>query len=540
MSSTTLHDLLPVPGLVEPAEGRLELGPEPTLGYDDPLRAAAQRLQARLREASGLPLRDADPSTATLRFVLVQGEELPDEGFELHVERAAVTVRASTGAGACHAVQAILQLLGPQAFRAGPMVAAGDPAEWSLPCGRVVDAPRFAWRGVMLDVARHFLPKPALLRFVDLAAMHRLNRLHLHLTDDQGWRMEVRRYPRLTSVGGWREGSAVGPGEGSRFDATPHGGYYTQADLREVVAYAAARGITVVPEIDLPGHSQAAIAAYPELGNLAEPLPVWTRWGINENVLSMDEAAGEFFGHVLDEVLEVFPGALVHLGGDEVPVVQLERSDDAAVLARRLDWEVSELPHHFLRRLSAHLRAAGRTVAMWDEALEDPGLDPSTVVFAWRGADHGIEAARRGHQVVMCPEQSVYLDHRQSMMHEEPVPVGWSRTWQDVYAFELLPAGIEPAVASRILGAQANVWTEHLDSPRRVDYATFPRLCAFADAVWRTGPADLEDFTRRLHLHLERLDALGVEYRPLAGPQPWQQRPGVPGRDYDAGHAAGT
>ncbi|HEX2300985.1 MAG TPA: family 20 glycosylhydrolase, partial [Pseudonocardiaceae bacterium] len=409
--------------------------------------------------------------------------------------------------------QAQRQLRGPAAFRA----VASSPGP--LPCGVVEDWPRFAWRCCLLDVARHFMPKYAVLRFLDLMAVHRLNVLHLHLTDDQGWRLEVPEFPRLTSVGAWRVGSWTGrPPDGTEdHDGRPHGGYYTVDDLREIVAYAAERHIAVVPEIDVPGHSQAAIAAYPWLGVTGRPVEVLTRWGINDNVLAMTDEVVDFYCRVLTHVTEIFPSEVICVGGDEVPTTQW--AADPATVARAADLGlpgVESLHGWFIGRLVTHLESLGRRGYVWDEALS-PSLPERTIVAAWHT---GIDTGR--HDVVLCPEEHLYLDHRQADHPDEPIPVGYLRTLADVYAYE-------PAASA--LGAQAQVWSEHLDSPRRVDYAVFPRLAAFAEVVWSGAERSYEEFEQRLVTHhLPRLDALGVEYRPPAGPHPWQTRPGVPGR----------
>ena len=359
------------------------------------------------------------------------------------------------------------------------------------------------------------MPKAGVLRFLDLMAVHRLNVLHLHLTDDQGWRVEVPAFPLLTSVGGWRAGSWVGrPPDGTPgHDGRPHGGYYTVDDLREIVAHAAERHITVVPEIDVPGHSQAAIAAYPWLGATGQPLEVLTRWGINDNILAVNDRTVDFYRQVLTHVTEIFPSQVICVGGDEVPTTQWTAGHAAALGLSSVD----ELRGWFLGELVAHLESLGRRAMAWDDAGP---LPRNVVIGAWLSTD-AIDA---GHDVVLCPEEQVYLDHRQSDHPDEPVPVGYLRTLADVYAYE-------PVESPRVLGAQAQVWTEHLDSVRRVDYAAFPRLAAFAEVMWSPKERDYAEFEARLvRHHLPVLDALGVEYRPLAGPHPWQTRPGVPGR----------
>jgi hexosaminidase len=441
-----------------------------------------------------------------------------------------VDVIAGDEAGAFYASQTLRQLFGPDAFRAASI----HSGPWTLPCGEIVDHPRFGWRGVLLDVARHFMPKAGVFRFIDQIATHKLNVLHLHLTDDQGWRIEIPAYPRLTEVGAWRTGSWVGrqPDGTLEHDGRPHGGYYTTDDLREIVAYAKARHVTVVPEVDIPGHSQAAIAAYPELGNLGESLPVLRNWGINPNVLNVSDHTIDFYRTVFDHVADIFDAPVICVGGDEVPTVQWQDSPDAARRMAELGF-TSEIQLHgwFVGQMAGHLAKLGRRTLGWDEILDAGDLPAGAVIASWRGEEAGIIAANSGHDVVMCPEQSVYLDHRQSDHPDEPIPVGYLRTLADIYAYEPIPAELPPAAHDRVLGAQAQVWTEHLDNGRRVDYAAFPRLAAFAEVVWSTGDRSYPEFEQRLtEHHLPRLDALGVEYRPLAGPHPWQTRPNVPGR----------
>jgi hexosaminidase len=456
--------------------------------------------------------------TGPPRPVVSTDSSLPPEGFRLTIDPDGVRVAAADPAGAFYATQALRQLSGPHAFRAVNL----HTGPYELPCGMVEDWPRFRWRGCLLDVARHFMPKAGVLRFLDLMAAHRLNVLHLHLTDDQGWRVEVPAFPRLTSVGAWRAGSWTGrPPDGTPgHDGRPHGGYYTVDDLREIVAYAAERHITVVPEIDVPGHSQAAIAAYPWLGVTGQPLAVLTRWGVNDNILAVNDRTVDFYRQVLTHITEIFPAEVICVGGDEVPTTQW--AADPATVAKATELGLSgvdDLHAWFLTRLAEHLGSLGRRAMVWDEAVA-PLLPRDVLVGAWLSA----AAAEAGYEVVLCPEEHVYLDHRQSDHPDEPIPVGFLRTLADVYAYE-------PLTSPSVRGAQAQVWTEHLDNQRRVDYAVFPRLAAFAEVVWSPADRSYAEFEARLvRHHLPRLDALGVEYRPPAGPHPWQTRPGVPGR----------
>lgn len=532
----TAHHLVPAPWSVQDGSGVLELDGATTLGADRELNTVRRWLSRALGAATGWDLMPDPAASATISLRL--DPELDAEAYRLDVDTA-VVIQAGGPAGAFYAAQTLLQLMGPAALRQAPAAPAGRSADpWPVPRTSIQDRPRFGYRGAMLDVARHFMPKDNLLRFIEVMAMHKLNVLHLHLTDDQGWRIQINRYPKLTETGAWRRESSRGSWRAGVFDSLPHGGFYTQADLREVVAFAAERHITVIPEVDVPGHSQAAIAAYPELGAGAGPVEVWTRWGISETVLETSDTSLEFYRNVLDEVVEIFPSPWISLGGDEVPLTQWQASDRAKTKAAELGLpDVAGLHSWFVRQLALHLERHGRATSVWDE-IGDGGLPDGALVASWRGYEGGIEALKNGYDVVMCPEHKLYLDHRQADGDAEPVPVGFVTTLQAVYDFEPLPEDVDPAFPGRLLGAQANIWTEHLDSPRRVHYAAYPRLSAVAEVFWsRPEHRDYDGFLARLTgAHLKRLDAMGVEYRPVSGPNPWQQRPGVEGwkRDYDA------
>ncbi len=520
------HPLLPRPSEMS-ADTRpgLVLTPSTRINADHAAHGTEAWLRAELGAATGLPLLHGKDQNAQLRLSVDTAAGLGPEGYRLAIHEGEALIVGHDSAGVFYGAQTLRQLLPAAAYRRAPL----GSAAWVLPSVRITDRPRFGWRGCMLDVARHFMPKHDILRFIDLLAMHKLNVLHLHLTDDQGWRVEIKRYPRLTEAGAWRRESQVGAAQPPVFDGRPHGGFYTQDDLREIVAYAAARHITVVPEIDVPGHSQAAIAAYPELGE-GDPVEVGREWGIIETVLNVSDTTLEFYRNVFDEVLEVFPSRYICVGGDECPKKQWRTSETAQ---RRIREEgladEDELQSWFIRQFDGYLTERGRRLLGWDEILQG-GLAPGATVVSWRGTEGGIAAARAGHDVVMCPTATSYLDYRQSAADEEPIPVGTVLSLADVYAADPVPPELAKKGAERILGAQVNVWTEHMDTPRTVDFMVFPRLAAFAEVVWSSRQRDYGDFLPRLTDHLARLDAAGVEYRPLDGPRPWQLRPGIPGR----------
>jgi hexosaminidase len=525
--------LVPAPTRVARDAGRGSLDGETALEARPGTEGVARWLRATLGAATGLPFPDA--SDHARRIVLSIEPGLPPEGYRLVLDDGPFRIEGGSAAGVFWGAQTFRQLLGPDAFRRAPL---RPDRDWDLPRIAVEDSPRFGWRGLLLDVARHFMPKEGVLRYLDLMAAHKLNVLHFHLTDDQGWRIEIERYPKLTEIASWRSRTKFGHRASPLWEGKPHGGYYTQDDIREIVAYAAERHITVVPEIDVPGHSQAAIAAYPELGNTdvidTTALSVWDTWGVNSNVLAPTDTTLRFYEGVFEEVLELFPSPFVHIGGDECPKDQWRKSPAAQARIAELGLAGEDgLQSWFIGHFDAWLSARGRRLIGWDEILEG-GLAPGAAVSSWRGYAGGIAAARAGHDVVMCPEQYVYLDHRQAPGEDEPVPIGFVRTLEDVYRFDPVPAGLTAAEAEHVLGTQANVWTEVLEDAARVDYQAFPRLAAFAEVAWSRLPApaerDFADFERRMAVHYRRLDALGVAYRPPAGPRPWQRRPGVLGR----------
>ncbi|MFJ1911413.1 beta-N-acetylhexosaminidase [Streptomyces sp. NPDC088147] len=537
-------DLIPDPRRAWPAQpgaGVFPLDGGTVIEAQPGTEGVARWFRTAVGTATGLPFADdagvvgAEDNRIVLGISPDIARELGPEGYRISVDAEAIRIEGGAAAGVFWGAQTVRQLLGPDAYRRAPL----DPArEWSVPMTLIEDAPRFGWRGLMLDVSRHFMPKDGVLRYLDLLAAHKLNVFHFHLTDDQGWRVEIKKHPRLTEVGSWRSRTKWGHRASELWEEKPHGGYYTQDDIREIVAYAAERHITVVPEIDIPGHSQAAIAAYPELGNTdvidTTSLTVWDTWGITANVLAPTDNTLRFYEDVFEELLTLFPSTFIHVGGDECVKDQWKESPAARARIAELGLaDEDELQSWFIRHFDRWLAERGRRLIGWDEILEG-GLAPGAAVSSWRGYAGGIAAAKAGHDVVMCPEQQVYLDHRQAAGDDEPMPIGYVRTLEDVYRFEPLPPELTEEEAAHVLGTQANVWTEVMHDSSRVDYQVFPRLAAFAEVAWSDLPApaerDVADFEQRMTEHYRRLDALGVEYRPPGGPLPWQRRPGVLGR----------
>ena len=483
--------------------------------------AAARALIDRLGP-SGLPLAVSAKPTPGAILVTADGADpaLGDEGYTLDVTPAGVTLRAPHAAGLFYGVQTLLQLMPPAALGTRPM-AAGTAV--TIPAVHISDAPRFKWRGMLLDVSRHFFTKAEVLVLLDQMAVHKLNVFHWHLTDDQGWRIEIKKYPKLTSIGAWRD--SAGFGLDPKWSTTygpdgKYGGFYTQADVREVVAYAAARHITVVPEIEMPGHASAALRAYPEFGTPAPP-STETKGdaGVFNGVYEpADDRTFTFLQDVLSEVMDLFPSPFIHIGGDEVPKGPWKGNPaDVAFMKAHGLKDADQLQSYFVQRVGKFLESKGRRMIGWDEILEG-GLAPDATVMSWRGTEGGKAAAAADHDVVMTPGPYVYLDGEQSKFDgAEPHTRGSVLTVQKAYSYEPVPAGLPADQVHHVLGVQGNLWTEYVPNFPWAEYMYWPREAALAEVGW-TPAADRhwDDFARRLVVEQQRLDAMGVNYRPLA------------------------
>ncbi len=511
--------LVPQPASIEVRDGRFAFTADTYILIEPgnaEVRGVAEWLAGALAGSLGRPMRivDFDPRAGHPGdhvFLSTRNADatLGPEGYELEATERAVAIVAPTTAGLARGGNTLRQLLAGEntADTAVAHTTAARDAGRFVPGVKIRDWPRYRWRGMLLDCGRHFMPKEFVLRYIDLLAYHRMNVLHWHLTEDQGWRVEIRRYPKLTEVGAWRRATRPSEGGGARY-----GGFYTQADIREVVEYARQRHITVVPEIELPGHCQAALASYPELSCTGGPFEVRTEWGISDEVYCAgNDRVFEFLEGVLTEVMELFPSEYIHIGGDEVPKVRWQACPkcQARMKAEGLKDE-KELQSWFIRRVEKFLNAHGRRLIGWDEILEG-GLAPNATVQSWRGMDGALAAARAGHDVICSPTSHCYLDYPQL---PDPAAPPWMAVTplEKTYAFEPTPAELTPAQARHILGAEGNMWTEQTP-PERVDGQVFPRLCAIAELTWSPRAACVwADFQRRMRTHYARLDALGVTY----------------------------
>jgi hexosaminidase len=508
--------LIPVPMRLTPRSGSYAFDEATSIVAGDDLRSQAELLRDWLHPATDLALPIAgsakgSPITLALDPSLAS---LGDGGYRLTATSDEVAIRAPKATGILHGAQTLRQLLPPEIFRRAPAAGVG----WTIPAVEIEDRPRFGWRGSHLDVGRHFMPKEFVLKHIDLLAIHKLNLFHWHLTEDQGWRIEIRKYPKLTAVGAFRKDSMTAPRTKDpalrKFQGRPHGGFYTQDEVREVVWYAADRGITVIPEIEMPGHAMAAIAAYPELGNTGKPVEVLTTWGITEHVLGVTDNVLRFFEDVLDEVLELFPSKFIHVGGDECPKTEWRQTPAAQERMKKEGLRnEDELQSWFIRHFDSWLAQRGRRLVGWDEILEG-GLAPGATVMSWRGEEGGIAAAKSGHDVVMAPQKPTYMDHSQSELPTEPPGIGGHNSLEDVYAYEPVPKELTADEAKHVLGSQGQLWTEYMPDPKRVEYMAWPRLAALAEVLWSPRETrDLARFRSRLETHLRRLAILDVNYR---------------------------
>ena len=515
--------VIPAPSQVEAHSGVFKLKKSTAIWFDSGCEGEAKLLADRLHSKSVevLPGNNSESGADQHAISLLlhgASSDLGPEGYVLKVSPERIQILANSSAGVFYGVQTLLQLLPAEVFSKEPK----SHKTWKIACVDIRDQPRFGWRGLMLDCSRHFFTLPEVEQVIDAMAIYKLNKFHWHLVDDQGWRIEIKKYPRLTEVGAWRDGTGFGldPKDSTTYDAAGrYGGFYTQQDIREVVAYAAARHIEVVPEIEMPGHSSAALAAYPEYGCTGKPIEVPLKGGVFIGVYCAgNDATFTFLADVLKEVTGLFPSKYVHIGGDEVD----KRPWQACPKCQhRIEEEhlqgQSGLQSYFVHRAELILNGYGKTLIGWSE-IREGGLAPSAVLMDWIGG--GSEAAASGHDVVMTPTKYCYFDHYQSTNHTtEPKAIGGFLPLEQVYAFDPVPTGLTPEQQARILGGQANLWTEYVPNLRRAEYMLFPRLCAMAEDDWSTKDAhNWEEFQHRVELNQSRLDALGVNYRPLAGP----------------------
>ena len=525
-----LEDIVPRPAQAELHKGSLRvsgIAVKCDPAFDDVSRNAVNNFASHLGFVSGKfcpfstppGLHEAVASGKVKGLLFLKDASFGPEAYGIDVESGKAVVRASGLSGVLYALQTLQQML-PAAIY-GKEIA--EKEHWYLPCCTVRDEPRFAWRGMHLDCSRHFWQVDEIKRYLDVMAMFKLNRFHWHLTDDQGWRIEILSYPLLSQIACWREGTMVGHDFSSN-DHIRYGGFYTQDQIREVVAYAAKRGITVVPEIDLPGHMLAALSAYPDLGCTGGPYAAWTKWGVSDQVLCVGkESTFDFLEAVLGEVAELFPGEYIHIGGDECPKTAWKECPHCQARIRELGLQddgrftaEQYLQNYVTKRIQDFLTTRGKKIIGWDEILEGE-LAPGATVMSWRGTDGAKQASAKGFDAILSPVSHCYFDYRQS---EDPAgePEGFNGvvTLEKIYSLDPLD-GIAPEQAHHILGVQANLWTEYISTPEHLEYMLLPRLLALSEVQWcPAGQRDLTRFLRVLREHeFTVLYLSGYNYRSI-------------------------
>ncbi|HUX20712.1 MAG TPA: beta-N-acetylhexosaminidase [Spirochaetia bacterium] len=516
-------NLIPYPRKVSLLGGSLHLADEIDVVAVAPARAAADYLGKLLERGAGLRPRYVFPESpgldigravpgetgdiARISFAPFSAGTEPElqgggEAYRLTVDSGEISVEASGPEGYFWATQTIRQLL-PSSIEIGGAKSDGC----SLPRLEILDWPEFSWRGLHLDVSRHFFPVAFIKGLIDVLCLYKINLFHWHLTDDQGWRIEIKRYPELVETGSWRRGS----------DGVRQGGYYSQDEIRDVVAYASQRQVTIIPEIEMPGHARAAIAAFPWLSCTKDPIEVWNHGGISKDLFCAGrEETFEFIQNVLDEIVDLFPSDTIHIGGDECPKERWKSCPECQARIRQEDLgDEAGLQGYFVRRVQAYLARLGRKIVGWDEIVEGD-LAPGATVMSWRGLEGGISAAAAGHRAVMSPTSHCYFDYRQSANPGELGPTHFHppvTTLRKVYSFDPIPDGLDEGLKGYIVGSQGNVWTEDIDTPERAGYMIFPRLCALAEVLWSPAQArNWEAFKVRLASSIRRLDVLSVTY----------------------------
>ena len=503
------YNVVPLPKSVVMAKGLpFNLTNATTIVYEGTnpeMKRNARFLSEYIQQASGIKtaVLDKRDKKAAAIVLTIDPKVAGAEAYRLSVNNKQVTIAASTPAGVFYGIQTLRKSL--------PVQTTGEAI--TLPAVTVADAPRFGYRGMMLDCARHFFPLSFVKKFIDILAMHNMNVFHWHLTEDQGWRLEIKSHPELTAKSSMRSGTVIGH-NATVDDSIPHGGFYTQQEAREIVEYARQRHITVIPEIDMPGHMLAALAAYPELGCTGGPYEVGHRWGVYKDVLCLGkESTYKFVQDVIDEVVDIFPAKYFHIGGDESPTVMWEKCPNCLQKAKDENTDIKHLQQYFTNRVEKYLNGKGKSIIGWDEILEGK-INQSATIMSWRGVEPGLKAAKQGHDVIMTPSSHVYFDHYQAKdTKHEPDAIGGCSPVDKVYSYEPLPDTLSAEAKSRIKGVQANLWTEYIPFTTQAEYMVLPRMAALAEVQWTpVAKKNFDDFSKRALRLSDLYDRYGYQY----------------------------
>ena len=505
--------VIPQPMYARADEGVFNIGKDTKIVIDNPseeMLRIAGFLNEKLSKAAGFELEVLSGGPMPKEnFIAFLDAGMPTENYVINVRPQNIIVDYGDGAGAFYALQTLFQLLPVEIYSQELQ----KKTDWVVPCCNIEDKPRFQYRGMHLDVCLHYFDFEFLKKYIDIMAAHKVNRFHWHLTEDQGWRLEIKKYPLLTEKGQWRKETVIGSLASGVYDGTPHGGYYTQEQVKELVKYAAERYVTIIPEIELPGHALAAIACYPELScGLEDHYETATKWGVFKQVYCPKESTFKFLEDVFDEVFELFPSEVVHIGGDECPKASWKVCPHCQALIKKLGLKDEyELQSYFVTRMEKYINSKGRQIIGWDEILQG-GLAPNAKVMSWLGEEGGIKAAQQHHEVVMSPHQKYYLDYWQADPYSEPLAMGGPTTLRMMYDYNPVPEVLTPEQQKYIIGVEGCVWTEYMATPERVEYMAWPRMCAIAETGWTRKDKDWDGFTRRLEKHFGRLDGMEVGY----------------------------
>ena len=500
------YNLIPKPQKIEYQSDSFSLNSKTIIQTADINCFEALFLKENIKIQTGLDLKISSKLTSknAIQLEIKSSKLISDdkEQYELLIDKNSIKINAFANQGLYYGVETLLRIIPYETAQKANLAAV-----------KITDNPKFKWRGMHLDVGRHFFPKEFIKKYIDYIAMYKMNTFHWHLTEDQGWRIEIKKYPKLTQVGAWRNGSMTGHYNDQTFNDEKYGGFYTQEDVKEIVAYAQKRHVTIVPEIEMPGHSLAALAAYPEFSCTGGPFEVAKIWGVLDDIYCPKEETFAFLEDVLNEVLALFPSEYIHIGGDESPKTRWKNCDHCQKLIKEKGLkDEHELQSYFIQRMEKFLNAKGRKIIGWDEILEG-GLAPNAAVMSWRGTEGGITAAKERHFVVMTPGSHVYFDHYQGEPKNEPVAIGGYTNLEKVYSFNPIPKELTVEESKYILGAQANVWTEYITTSDHVEYMIMPRMAALSEVLWGTSnPEEYKEFEKRIIKHFEFYDKKGINY----------------------------
>ena len=496
--------IIPVPNSITHSKSHFILNENTGITSNEDFEVSTRFLKTFIEKGSGIKLKFGE------EINFIKDSTIHPEAYVLNISDKYIKIKASSDKGAFYAVQTLRQLM-PSSLEDGSY----KDEKIRIEAVFIEDQPQFSYRGMHLDVGRHMYSVDFIKKYIDALAMLKMNTFHWHLTEDQGWRIEIKKYPKLQDVAAYRDETLIGhySDQPHQFDGKKYGGYYTQEEIKDIVTYAQERFITIIPEIEMPGHSQAAIAAYPELGCTGAQVNVAEKWGVFEEIYCTKDETFNFLEDVLDEVLELFPSQYIHIGGDEAPKTRWKAcsSCQARMKSEGLKDE-HELQNYFITRMEKYLNSKGRQIIGWDEILEG-GLAPNATVMSWRGTEGAIEAAKSGHKVVMTPTSHCYFDYYQSDNEDEPIAIGGFLPLEKVYSFNPIPKELTDKESKYVLGAQGNIWTEYMPTEKQVEYMTFPRILAMSEVLWSTYKSkDYRDFVKRLENFHERLDVLNVNY----------------------------